>query len=97
MDFEIFKIAIDSICLLNLSACIHIVYLYSIACGEVMINEQRVIAGVNAKEGRWPWQILMLMGGSPGCGGSIIGPRHVVTAAHCVDGYEGWPSYFSVR
>jgi len=67
------------------------------ACGKVMINEQRVIAGVNAKEGRWPWQILMLMGGSPGCGGSIIGPRHVVTAAHCVDGYEGWPSYFSVR
>jgi len=67
------------------------------SCGKVLINEQRVIAGVRAKEGRWPWQILLLMGGSPGCGGSIIGPRHVITAAHCVEGYEDWPAFFSIR
>jgi len=67
------------------------------SCGKVLINEQRVIAGVRAKEGRWPWQILLLMGGSPGCGGSIIGPKHVITAAHCVEGYEDWPTFFSIR
>jgi len=66
-------------------------------CGQVMVNEERVIAGVRAKDGRWPWQILMLMGGQPGCGGAIISPKHIVTAAHCVDGYEDYPSFFKVR
>jgi len=70
------------------------------ACGKVEINEQRVIAGVTAREGRWPWQILLLKDGRAMCGGSIVGPKHIVTAAHCVVGHFGLvdkPSKFKVR
>ena len=70
---------------------------FSLECGKVQINEQRVIAGVRAKDGRWPWQILMLEDGSGMCGGSIVGPKHIVTAAHCVEGHVNQPSKFKVR
>jgi len=66
-------------------------------CGKPEIQGQRVIAGVTATRGSWPWQILMLYNGRGGCGGSIVGPRHVVTAAHCVAGRTRYPSRFSVR
>jgi len=66
-------------------------------CGKPEIQGQRVIAGVTATRGSWPWQILMLYNGRGGCGGSIVGPRHVVTAAHCVAGRTRYPTRFSVR
>jgi len=67
------------------------------SCGNPEIQGQRVIAGVTATRGSWPWQILMLYNGRGGCGGSIVGPRHVVTAAHCVAGRTSRPTSFSVR
>jgi len=67
------------------------------SCGNPEVQGQRVIAGVTATRGSWPWQILMLYNGRGGCGGSIVGPRHVVTAAHCVAGRTSRPSSFSVR
>jgi len=66
-------------------------------CGQPEIQGQRVIAGITATRGSWPWQILMLYNGRGGCGGSIVGPRHVVTAAHCVAGRTRYPTRFSVR
>jgi len=45
----------------------------------------RVINGNNAKRHAWPWQISLRVGGLHFCGGSIINPRWVVTAAHCVE------------
>jgi len=66
-------------------------------CGKPEIQGQRVISGVTATRGSWPWQVLMLYNGRGSCGGSIVGLRHVVTAAHCVDRRENYPSRFSVR
>jgi len=67
------------------------------SCGRPQVQMSRVIAGDNAKRGAWPWQILMLYNGRPGCGGSIISNRWVVTAAHCVDGRQNSPQNFKVR
>merc|ERR1740131_720375 len=53
-------------------------------CGIPSYSAGRVIGGTAARHGAWPWQILLLVNGRAGCGGSIIGPRHIVTASHCV-------------
>jgi len=66
-------------------------------CGKPAIQGRRVIAGVTAVRGSWPWQILLLYRGQGGCGGTIVGPRHIITAAHCVAGRESVPSRFWVR
>jgi len=66
-------------------------------CGNPAVQMQRVISGTRAVPHSWPWQILMLKNGRGGCGGSIVSPTIVVTAAHCVHGSEHNPGSFSVR
>jgi len=53
-------------------------------CGVSSISNGRVIGGQDAKHGAWPWQILLLNNNQASCGGTIIGPYHIVTASHCV-------------
>ena len=67
------------------------------SCGRPEVVQGRVISGINAARGSWPWQVLMFYNESPKCGGSIISPTWVVTAAHCVSGRESYTSYFKVR
>jgi trypsin len=57
----------------------------------------KVVGGVNAVSGDAPYQIAMLRAGSFTCGGSLIAPNKVLTAAHCVFGYENQPTTFTVR
>lgn len=44
----------------------------------------RVIGGQNVAPGERPWQIQLMIGRGGLCGGSLIDPRWVLTAAHCV-------------
>eukprot|EP00794_Sanderia_malayensis_P015872 gene15872-17471_t len=67
------------------------------SCGQPEVQQSRVIAGINAAKGSWPWQILMLYSGRTSCGGSIVAPNWIVTAAHCVSGREGQASSFKIR
>ena len=67
------------------------------SCGRPEVAQSRVISGINARRGSWPWQILMLQNGAPMCGGSIISPLWIVTAAHCVSGRESNARLFKVR
>lgn len=60
------------------------------SCGKGGFGDKRIVGGQDAPLGKFPWLAnLGYQQDSKGekvfkCGGSLIGPRHIVTAAHCV-------------
>ncbi|OCT93742.1 transmembrane protease serine 2 [Xenopus laevis] len=75
------------------------VSLRCINCGLSTKVDSRIVGGTVAIAGDWPWQISLLkqVGSSTYlCGGSIITPYWIVTAAHCVYGSTSTPSAFKV-
>eukprot|EP00057_Strongylocentrotus_purpuratus_P011161 XP_011665635.1 PREDICTED: uncharacterized protein LOC585547 isoform X4 [Strongylocentrotus purpuratus] len=63
-------------------------YLNTTICGTrpaYTPDQSRVVGGADAKEGEFPWMVY-LYSHERGqvCGGTLIGPEWVVTAAHCV-------------
>ncbi|XP_039760066.1 uncharacterized protein LOC120633784 [Pararge aegeria] len=63
-------------------------------CGVSNGSFSRVVGGVDAKLGDFPWMALLGYKGkrSPTtswlCGGSLISRHHVLTAAHCIHNHE---------
>ncbi|KAK7168007.1 hypothetical protein R3I94_002152 [Phoxinus phoxinus] len=55
------------------------------ACGRAPLNT-KIVGGVNASAGAWPWQVSLHQDGSHFCGGSLINNRWVLSAAHCFPG-----------
>eukprot|EP00058_Branchiostoma_floridae_P024887 XP_002610377.1 hypothetical protein BRAFLDRAFT_57891 [Branchiostoma floridae] len=55
-------------------------------CGRPAISGQhaRIMGGVEAVQGSWPWQVSLKLYGGHVCGGTLLARDWVVTAAHCV-------------
>uniref|UniRef100_A0A7M5X1N2 Peptidase S1 domain-containing protein n=4 Tax=Clytia hemisphaerica TaxID=252671 RepID=A0A7M5X1N2_9CNID len=68
-------------------------------CGISKVAQSRIVNGVEAKAGAWPWIVsLQSSGGSRThfCGGTILTPNWILTASHCVERNKNNPGYFHV-
>lgn len=56
-------------------------------CGQQEFSSGRVVGGVESKNGEWPWLAAIFLHGPKRtefwCGGSLIGTKYILTAAHC--------------
>ncbi|XP_072129054.1 serine protease 27 [Mobula birostris] len=53
-------------------------------CGRRVIRN-RIVGGTDAIEGDWPWQVSIHLDNKHVCGGTLISPEWVLTAAHCME------------
>uniref|UniRef100_A0A8C2CQT6 Transmembrane serine protease 13 n=1 Tax=Cyprinus carpio TaxID=7962 RepID=A0A8C2CQT6_CYPCA len=54
-------------------------------CGKPQ-SASRIIGGSASQLGQWPWQVSLHYSRSHVCGGSLVSPDFVVSAAHCFQG-----------
>lgn len=65
-------------------------FLYPLECGVTSGSsgrQTRIVGGNVARLEDWPWQVSLKVQDTHVCGGSIITPEWIVTAAHCLEKY----------
>uniref|UniRef100_A0A674GFW8 Peptidase S1 domain-containing protein n=1 Tax=Taeniopygia guttata TaxID=59729 RepID=A0A674GFW8_TAEGU len=55
------------------------------SCG-LSRSRARVVGGLPAGPGRWPWAVSLQLRGRHRCGGTLVTPQWVLSAAHCFQG-----------
>ncbi|CAF3875769.1 unnamed protein product, partial [Rotaria sp. Silwood1] len=53
-------------------------------CSKTDARVDKIVGGESAVDSSWGWAVSLQRGGNHFCGGSIISPLHIITAAHCV-------------
>ncbi|KAM9334327.1 uncharacterized protein ABDE67_022055 [Symphorus nematophorus] len=53
---------------------------------QSVVGQTRLVGASYCPRGQCPWQVLVLLHGRSHCGGVLINPSWVVTAAHCIHG-----------
>nr|AAL47139.1 airway trypsin-like protease [Mus musculus] len=65
----------------------------------ITLSEERIIGGMQAEPGDWPWQVSLQLNNVHHCGGALISNMWVLTAAHCFKSYPNpqyWTATFGV-
>ena len=53
--------------------------------GREQLEKSFIVGGWESRQNEFPWQVSLQWFGTHFCGGSLIAPNKVLTAAHCVE------------
>uniref|UniRef100_A0A665TXS7 Coagulation factor VII-like n=1 Tax=Echeneis naucrates TaxID=173247 RepID=A0A665TXS7_ECHNA len=56
---------------------------------QTVVDQTRLVGANHCPSGDCPWQVLVQLNGSSHCGGVLIAPDWVITAAHCIHDNPG--------
>ena len=93
--------AVSLINRLSLISIIAFLFVYfTVQCGDAPKRKigisDTIVDGKETTQGFFPWQVAIYEEDTFLCGGSLIGKKHVLSAAHCFKGLENEPERFKI-